>query len=128
MAMKAKINTDALGNIIIHMEGGLDFDTTQPLKRELSQIAEKNPHSTITLNLNKLDFVGSSGIGHFVETLEALNRKRDNIKLCGVSEEFKKIFKLYQFDALEAMIQSFDNDETEELSQNFAARKKTFQN
>ena len=39
-----------------------------------------------------------------------------------------KVFKLYQFDAMELMNQEFDDDETSNLSQKFANRKHTFQN
>ena len=128
MTMKARIQTDATGNITVHMEGGLDYDTTVPLRRELESLLKDNPSSQITLNLNKLDFVGSSGIGHFVETIESLNNRRDQIRLSGVSSEFMKVFKLYNFEALEAIIHEFDNDETDTLNTRFGNRRNTFQN
>lgn len=128
MSMQARIHTDSQGNIIVHMEGGLNYDNTLPLRKELESLSGQNPQSLITLNLNKLDFVGSSGISHFVETIQALNKNRNRVRLSGVSEEFIKVFKLYKLEALEAMIHSFDNDDTEELSMQFAGRKKTFQN
>ncbi|MBY0414420.1 MAG: STAS domain-containing protein, partial [Bdellovibrionales bacterium] len=69
MAMKAQIHTDSLGNIIVHMSGGLDYENSIPLRQELHELTVKNPTCTITLDMNGLDFVGSSGIGIFVETL-----------------------------------------------------------
>jgi anti-sigma B factor antagonist len=124
--MKARIRTDALGNI--HMEGGLDFENTVPLRKELEQLMEANPASTITLDLHQLEFVGSSGIGHFVDTIQALNANREKIKLSNVKTEFIKVFKLYNFDAMEALIHEFDTDDTEELNTQFGNRRKTFQN
>jgi anti-sigma B factor antagonist len=126
--MKARIRTDALGNITIHMEGGLDFENTVPLRKELEQLMEANPASTITLDLHQLEFVGSSGIGHFVDTIQALNANREKIKLSNVKTEFIKVFKLYNFDAMEALIHEFDTDDTEELNTQFGNRRKTFQN
>lgn len=126
--MKARIRTDALGNITVHMEGGLDFENTVPLRKELEQLMEANPASTITLDLHQLEFVGSSGIGHFVDTIQALNANRDKIKLSNVKTEFVKVFKLYNFDAMEALIHEFDTDDTEELNTQFGNRRKTFQN
>ena len=128
MTMKARIRTDALGNITIHMEGGLDFENTVPLRKELEQLMDANPASKITLDLHQLEFVGSSGIGHFVETIQALNSNREKIKLSNVKTEFMKVFKLYNFDAMEALIHEFDNDDTEELNTQFGNRRKTFQN
>ena len=73
MSMNAHVRTDACGNITVHMEGGLDYENSLPLKRELEEMVKQNPTSTITIDLNRLDFVGSSGIGFFVETIKVLN-------------------------------------------------------
>lgn len=128
MSMKARIRTDATGNITVHMEGGLNYENTAPLKEELLDLVSNNPSSTITLDLNGLDFVGSSGIGFFVDTIKSLNQNRDQIKLSNVKNEFIRVFKLYNFDAMELLIKEFDNDETEFLNTQFGNRSKTFQN
>lgn len=128
MPLKAQIMTDSIGNITIHMRGGLDYENTVPLRLQLEQMIEQNPARQITLDMQGLDFVGSSGIGHFVETLKILNNKKGQIRLSNVRSEFLRVFKLYNMDALEAMIQTFDDDETEKISQMFAGRKKTYEN
>lgn len=128
MTMKARVRTDALGNITVHMEGGLDFENGLPLRKELEGLTQDNPSSTITLDLQSLEFVGSSGIGHFVETIRALNARRGQIKLANVNNEFLRVFKLYDLDLMDVLIQEFDDDETVDLGQRFANRRKTFQN
>jgi len=128
MTMKARVRTDALGNITIHMEGGLDFDNCIPLRKELKDMIQQNPSSRITLDLHSLEFVGSSGIGHFVETINSLNENREKVLLSNVKTEFLKVFQLYNMDAMDALITDFDDDETLELSSRFANRKNTFQN
>lgn len=128
MTMKARVRTDALGNITIHMEGGLDYDNCIPLRNELESMLKTNPTSVITIDLHSLDFVGSSGIGHFVETINALNKRREKIKLSNVKNEFLRVFKLYEMDAMDALIMDFENDDTEDLNTRFGNRKKTFQN
>lgn len=128
MAMKAHVRADSSGNLVVHMEGGLDYDNQVLLRKELHDLIKNNPTSGITLDLNGLDFVGSSGIGHFVETLKILNEKRDHIKLSNVRSEFVKVFKLYNLDAFALMEKSFDDDETETLNSRFGNRKRTFQN
>ena len=126
--MKAQIRTDALGDITIHLEGGLDYENYTYLKRELEGIVAQNPSSIITLDLHKMDFVGSSGIGLFVDTIKGLNKDRDNIRLMNVKAEFLKIFKLYGIDMMKALIHEFEHDETAHLNQRFGGRKRTFQN
>jgi anti-sigma B factor antagonist len=127
MAMKAHIHTDSHGNITVHMNGGLDYENSLPLRLELQELTTKNPTSTITLDMNSLDFVGSSGIGIFVETLHILNKNKEQIKLSNVKTEFLKVFKLYNFDAFQLMEKEFDTDETENLNQKFGNRKQTYQ-
>ena len=127
MAMQAQIQTDSKGNITIHMKGGLDYENSIPLRQELKELTEKNPASTITLDMNSLDFVGSSGIGIFVETLEILNKNRTQIKLANVKTEFLKVFKIYNFDAFKLIESEFDNDETENLHQKFGNRRNTYE-
>jgi anti-sigma B factor antagonist len=128
MTMKARLRTDSSGNITIMMEGGLDFENSMPFKRELEGIVKDNPSCQITLDLNRLDFVGSSGIGYFVETIKSLNDQKDQIRLSNVRTEFLKVFKLYDLDLMSLMIEEFDRDETENMSQMFANRKNTYQN
>nr|BDT28669.1 STAS domain-containing protein [Bacteriovorax sp. HI3] len=127
MAMKAQIHTDSQGNIIVHMSGGLDYENSLPLRLELQELSKKNPTCTITLDMHALDFVGSSGIGIFVETLHILNKNRDQVKLSNVKTEFLKVFKLYNFDAFKLIEEQFDTDETENLNQKFGNRKQTYQ-
>jgi len=128
MAMKAQIRTDSNGNITVHMSGGLDYENSLPLRNELTELTTKNPTSTVTLDMYGLDFVGSSGIGIFVETLQILNKNKANIKLANVKSEFIKVFKLYNFDAFQLLEAEFDNDDTENLNQKFGNRKSTYQN
>ena len=105
-----------------------DFFLENNIETELKSLIKDHPTSTITIDLNQVEFVGSSGIGLFVDIVQSLNEKKDQIRLTNVRSEFLKVFKLYANDAMEALMLSFDDDETEYLSQNFANRRKTFQN
>lgn len=127
MSLNAKIHTDSRGNITVLMEGGLDFETSIPFRDELNQLMDTNPLSTITLDMNRVDFVGSSGIGLFVETLKILDQKKASLKLSNVKTEFMKVFKLYKLDALETLIHEFDTDDTSELNTHFGNRARTFE-
>lgn len=125
--MRAHVSTDATGNIVVHMKGDLDYDNNIPLRNELETLMRRHPNSRITIDMDGMDFVGASGIGIFAETIRILNKKKDQIRLCNVKTEFVRVFKLYNFDALESLIMQFDNDDTENLNQAIGNRKKTFQ-
>lgn len=132
MSMKANILRDALGNITVQMQGDLDYEYSIPFRNQLSDLATENPNAKITVDLGGVDFVGSSGICHFVETINALNKKNGNkqVGLSNVSGDFKKIFRLYSIEEAELIWDQFDldNDDTAHLSTTFGNRKRTFQN
>lgn len=133
MSIKANILRDAMGNITVQMQGDLDYEHSAPLRDELNQLAGENPNAKITVDLGGIDFVGSSGICHFVETVHLINRSKNDLNkmtLSNVSKEFKKIFRLYSIEEAEILSEQFDfdNDETETLSTQFGARTRTFEN
>ena len=131
MSMKANVLRDANGNIIVHMQGDLNYDHSLPLRNELQTIANSNPNSEITIDLGAIDFVGSSGICHFVETVKFLKEGRNRrVSLSNVKPEFLKIFRLYSLNEADyvAELMQFDNDETEGLNSKFGNRNNTFEN
>jgi len=130
MSMKANVMRDSWGNIVINIEGHMNYDNTISLREELVGLSKAHPTSHLKIDLSAMSFVGSSGLGHFVETLKLLQKsKSQNLTLSNVSEDFGRIFKLYGFEAEGMMIDQFDQDQTpsEELNQKFGKRKFTFE-
>jgi anti-sigma B factor antagonist len=131
MSMKANILRDANGNIIVHMQGDLNYDHSLPLRNELQNIADSNPNSKITIDLGAIDFVGSSGICHFVETVKFMKEGRNAmVNLTNVKPEFLKIFRLLSLNEADyvAELMNFDTDETDNLNTRFGNRNQTFEN
>jgi anti-sigma B factor antagonist len=129
--MKANVLRDANGNIIVHMQGDLNYDHSLPLRNELQTIASNNPNAKITIDLGAIDFVGSSGICHFVETVKYLKENRKaSVSLSNVKPEFLKIFRLFSINEADyvAELMNFDNDETADLNTRFGNRTNTFEN
>ena len=91
--MNANILRDALGNITVQMQGDLEYEHSVPLRNQLRDLAQENPNAKITVDLGGVDFVGSSGICHFVETISLLNKENNKkqLGLSNVSGDFKKI-------------------------------------
>jgi anti-sigma B factor antagonist len=131
MSMKANVLRDANGNIIVHMQGDLNYDHSLPLRAELQSIANSNPNSKITIDLGAIDFVGSSGICQFVETVKHLKENRKAmVNLSNVRPEFLKVFRLFSINEADyiAELMNFDNDETYDLNTRFGNRSNTFEN
>jgi anti-sigma B factor antagonist len=95
MSLKAQVNIDASGDIIIHLNGGINFDAAPSLQKELVSLARSHPTSKITLDMHGVDFVGSSGIGQFVNVIQWMNQEQEVVFLANIKLEFVRVFKLY---------------------------------
>ncbi len=118
--MKTQINK--IGDtLIVSMEGKLDFEMQDTLRQDLNQLvsdARKTDQSAtkIVFNLEDLQFVGSSGISNFIQTLKEVSSKTNQKpRYCGVSSEFKRVMqaldetKTFEFyDTEERARKSFD--------------------
>ena len=113
MSLNAQVRTDALGNITIYMHGDLNHDYNTRLKKELLEISTQHPHSTITIDMHSLDFVGSSGISKFVKLLQDLyDSNPHKYKISNVKSEFLKVFEIYNFNAFEMIMKDYESDQT----------------
>lgn len=119
--------------VIVTMDGHLDFGTYVPLREQLGRLLsparsseedvmgiashDSPPSPKIIFNLKNLEFVGSSGISSFVQTLKEFNEQLSvKPKYCNVRSEFKRIIKAFDeseafefFDSEEGAKQSFDH-------------------
>lgn len=93
MIMRAKQD----GNVIVfELEGQLDFETTLQMKETCHTLMKKNNTTKVVFNMEKLKFVGSSGINQFIRVLKDFNALEEKPKFCRLSSEFQKVFKAYQ--------------------------------
>lgn len=91
--------------IFVSLNGRLDFETHIPFREDLSRIIKHaNTDSTpskIIFNFEKLEFVGSSGISSFVQTLKEFNAiSPSRPQYHNVRSEFKRVIKAFDEDAL----------------------------
>ena len=128
MSMKAQIRTDSIGNITIHMRGGLNYENSVPFRQELEELIIENPKSIITLDMHFLDFVGSSGISTFVQTIKELNIDQTKVRLSNVKKEFIRVFKLYDTEILASIIDDFENEDTPSFGTISTPGKRPFEN
>src|SRR3954467_14748647 len=106
--------------VVVSMDGRLDFETSGPFREDLSKIIRDvktdSVPKKIIFNLEHLEFVGSSGISSFVQTLKDFNRASPTRpRYCHVGSEFQKVIKAFDeqngfefFDNEERAKKSFD--------------------
>ncbi|MEK6706315.1 MAG: STAS domain-containing protein [Bdellovibrionota bacterium] len=106
--MKTQIRKNG-DTVTVSMDGKLNFETSIPLREDLAKLMSKltNMSGTdsvpkkIVFNFEKLDFVGSSGISSFVQTLKDFNSLSPvKPQYHNVKNEFQRVIKAFDETAL----------------------------
>jgi anti-sigma B factor antagonist len=84
----------------------LDAGNAGEFKRDIAPLLEA--HAKLVLDLSRVRFVDSSGLGAFISCLRKLNAKGGDLKLCGMSKQVRAVFELVR------MHRVFDICETRE--------------
>lgn len=91
-------------SIVVQIDGKLDYETQDSFKESLRELASKKKSSSktdsvpteIIFNMEKLEFVGSSGITQYIQTLKEFAQRTDQkAKILNASSEFKKVMKAF---------------------------------
>lgn len=111
MIMRAKQD----GNVmVLELEGHLDFETTLQFKETCHELLAKNGSGRMIISLEKLKFVGSSGINQFIRVLKDFNSLKEKPRYCRLSTEFQRIFRAFQTSRNPFEI--FEDESTAKLS------------
>ncbi len=116
--MKTQIRRNGTA-IVVEMEGRIDYESQAPFRESLHRLVAPRTDSTpqLVLDMRKLEFVGSSGISNFVQTLREIhNSSQIKPRLCNVGSEFQKILR------------AFDDDKTFEFFEDEARAVRSFDN
>ena len=105
---------------VIAVDGKIDYEVQEPFKKNLLQFAQETAKDStakkIVFDLEGLEFVGSSGISNFIQTLKDFSTKLpERPRYCNVRSEFKKVMKALDegqqfefYDNLDRAKKSFD--------------------
>ena len=72
----------------------LDAGNAGEFKRDLAPLLEAN--RKIVLDLSRLRFSDSSGLGAFISCLRKVNANGGDLKLCAMSDRVRALFELVQ--------------------------------
>ena len=97
--MKARIKSNN-DTIILYIDGKVDYETQDDVCVFINKTIAKNKKDEtpkrVVMNFQNLDFVGSTGITQFVQSLKAIHTENHMTpKYCGVRSEFQKIIKAF---------------------------------
>jgi len=70
----------------------LDASNAGAFKRDIAPVLQTN--AKLVLDLGRLRFVDSSGLGAMLSCLRQLSAKNGDLKLCGMSKQVRALFEL----------------------------------
>ncbi|MGM0410397.1 MAG: STAS domain-containing protein [Bacillota bacterium] len=92
-----KINIKKQNNyqsVILRLEGELDMKNASKFKNQIIKAFKKTNNKFLILNLKKVNFIDSTGLGVILGRYKVLSRKGGGILLVGMKKQVRKIFSL----------------------------------
>ena len=103
----------------------LDASISQEFKRKASNLIDQTQIGNVVLDLGKLDFIDSSGLGSFLSILRKLVNNGGDIKLAKLTDPIRMTIELIRmhkiidvFNTTDQAIRSFNHVANRALSQN----------
>ena len=95
------------GNIVLlDINGEIDLYNAPEIKDIISGLIEEQKYSII-INLDKVSYIDSSGIGALISSLSNLKKYQGGLKIINVAGSVKKVFELTK---LTSFFEIFDNE------------------
>jgi stage II sporulation protein AA (anti-sigma F factor antagonist) len=96
MTISTKINGDVA---IINLQGPLDFTSSNQLK-EASREFFSRDNCKLVLNMERVDFINSPGLGALVSILKEVRNHNGELKISNLAEYIKEIFDITQLSSI----------------------------
>lgn len=93
MALKTNLEVK-FGVLCIRLEGELDHHTADDLRNQVNRIMDEEPVHHILLNLGKLEFMDSSGLGVILGRYKKIAGLGGEMVVCSISPAVRRLFEL----------------------------------
>lgn len=87
---------------LVRLSGELDVSNAESLKNELNGKIDKK-FTDIKIDMSKLDYIDSTGIGIIVGIMKRLRGEEKDISILNAKENIKKIFNITGLDQIISM-------------------------
>ncbi len=103
------LNTKKVGDkLVVYLEGRMDVSVANEVEEELARLIDNDNQKHLVLNMDRVEYMSSSGFRACIATLRKLNAREGTLKLSNIKPSVKRIFDVIELTSL------FDIYETEE--------------
>lgn len=94
------ITTKIDGNVaIINLKGRLDLTSAGQLK-EASREFYSRDNCRLVFNMDKVDFINSSGLGALVSILKEVRNRKGELKISNLADYIREVFDITQLSSI----------------------------
>lgn len=93
------------GGVVVSPEGDIDLSRSPSLRVSLRQAQTTRPGRLI-VDLERVDYMDSSGIATLVEALQNARRNGTTMVLCCMKERVRSIFEIARLDTVFTIVDS----------------------
>lgn len=83
----------------IDLEGDLDFHSSPDLRKELTNAVDRQA-AKILIDLQKVNYIDSSGLATFVELFQKMKRYGGKLVLFNLNPSVKSVFEIAKLDSI----------------------------
>lgn len=83
--------------IIVILEGELDISVIEPIREKFRKLTDEKKEALV-VNLAGVPYIDSSGLGMFVETMQAMEKYGGKMGFAGLTPDVRKVFELTRLD------------------------------
>ncbi len=95
------LNTKKVGDkLIVYLEGRLDVSVSNDIEEELARLIDQEKEHHIILNMDRVEYMSSSGFRACIATLRKINAADGSLKLCNIRPSVKRIFDVIELTSL----------------------------
>jgi len=84
---------------VVKLEGSLDINNVEEFERTLEKLFKERRYK-IVLNLEKLTYISSAGIGVLMSIIKEVRKNRGDIKITNVVTDVYKVFDLLELPGI----------------------------
>lgn len=104
---------DLANAVILEIEGRLTAAVAPRLRNEVADLVSAG-HTAVAVDLGKVDFIDSSGLGALIGALKATRVAGGDLRIAGAGEQVRQVLRLTNLDRVLAVYpdaeRAFDGD------------------
>ncbi|MFC1671879.1 STAS domain-containing protein [Planctomycetota bacterium] len=100
---KISKTVDATGVVVLKLDGSLNVEAVEQWESALQQVRFEET-AKLVLDLSKLEYISSAGVGTFVACIAELKGKGGDVIFVNPSKEIREVFELLGFTKMFRMM------------------------